>query len=286
MTEEDQITADWRSSLPEGSDAVANLPSSIADTMTYVPEEDEFDKSQRFLHGQGSEDQKRIAEVQAAQDRLSKLLSMYHGDEPKNAGGLRSQVDRGEISPSDYFAMTGRIYAGGTGDTAQRDARGNITGYTSPDGSGSALGGPSATPGLDAFHEMNPDAPSSPGFSFMPEPSMSVPHSVAAHVGAPLPGLASAVDTLTLDTRLQAPTAQSIHGSPTRFASPRPGEVTAQKELEKAGATLRAQYKAAGLPDPTIRASVIKTPGGSLVAQGNMGARPNGYPRMPGSIWG
>lgn len=278
LTDEEQIAAD----LAPGPHDVPE------EVLTYTPPEEsnDFDTSQAFLHGEGSENQKHLAAIQrehaAAQARFEKLLSTWHGIEPENVGDLRKQVDRGEISGSDYYAMTGRIYAGGTGDTATRDARGNITGYTSRDGSGSALGGPSSTPGLDAFHEMNPDAPSSPGFSFIPDSSSpsSLPGSVAAHVGAPAPGRAMAVDTLTYDTRLQAPTMGTITGprpDGTRQSlsnNDRLAEAAWSRNQQTANASLRANFKAAGLPDPTIPASVLRSAGGGTsVTPGNVGAQ-------------
>jgi hypothetical protein len=93
------------------------------------------------------------------QAREALVERMYHGDqEPKKIESLRERAASGEISPSDYYAITGRIFSGGTGDTAIRDARGNITGYAPRGGGSTALGGPSDTAGLDRFHDMNPDA--------------------------------------------------------------------------------------------------------------------------------
>lgn len=176
MDEEDQIAADF-------APGVHDVPEDVLTSTPDAPQPDSFDESQAYLHGQGSENQRRLSEVQAAQDKIHKWLTTFHGAEPTSAENLRQQVTSGKISSSDYFAMTGRIYAGGTGDVASRDARGNITGYTSPDGSGRALGGPSDTPGLDAFHAMNPDVPSNPGFSFMPDDPTPLPGSVAPPAG-------------------------------------------------------------------------------------------------------
>jgi hypothetical protein len=190
----------------------SGLPDDIAGRLTYTPEaeDDDFDESQKLLGSPGTEAQQHLAAVQAAQAKIKNWLSTFHGAEPEGGGRLRQQVDGGKISGADYYAMTGRIYSGGSGDTPTRDARGNITGYTAADGSGSPLGGPSDTPGLDAFHAMNPDASSSPGFSFMPDGSSPtpLPGSVAATVGgapggvsrtvAPAPGMVFAGSTARL----------------------------------------------------------------------------------------
>lgn len=274
MDEEDQIAADFAPGLHD-------VPESV---LTYDPAKDEmpdtFDESQRFLHGGGSPEQEHLAALQASEDKIRNWVSMFHGPEPKNLPSLRSQVDGGKISGADYFATTGRIYAGGTGDRATRDQNGNITGYTSPDGSGSALGGPSGTPGLDAFHAMNPDVPSSPGFSFLPDSPTPLPGSVAAAVGQPSDGLASAVDTLTTDTRLQTPTAMSVAGpmaDGTRrsvSSNNQAGVASWQAGQRTANAAVRSNFKAAGLPDPTIGASVLNVPGGgTAVVPGNLGAQ-------------
>lgn len=48
----------------------------------------------------------------------------------KTIAGIRKQAVEGNITGRDYLEMTGRINAGiGTGDTATKDAQGNITGY-------------------------------------------------------------------------------------------------------------------------------------------------------------
>lgn len=202
MTPDEQIAADFGA----GDHSVIPAPASILEGSD-APLPDSFDETQAYLHGEGSENQQRLSEVQAAQDKLSKWLSTFHGPEPETVDNLRQQVDAGKLAGHDYFAMTGRIYAGGTGDTAQRDARGNITGYTSRDGSGTALGGPSTTPGLDAFHKMNPGAESNPGFSFMPEPATPMPRSVAQAVkppGAQPAALPPALDLFS-DRKLDTP---------------------------------------------------------------------------------
>ena len=276
MTDEEQIAAD-----------LAPGPHDIPESVLYSPPPtsysgEDFNKSQAFLYGEGSEEQARLAAVQAAQDKIQRWLSTFHGAEPADLGRLRQQVAGGKMSGSDYYAMTGRIYAGGTGDTPTRDARGNITGYTAPDGSGSALGGPSATPGLDAFHEMNPGAPSSPGLSFSDDRSgPPLPGSVAAHVGAPTPGMAMAADTLTFDTRLQTPTRQSVQGAKsdgsTRSLSSnnRLAAAASQAGTKTANAAIRANFKAAGLPDPAIAPNTLNLPGGgSITTPGNLGAKP------------
>lgn len=288
MDEEDQLAAD----LAPGAH---DIPESV---LSYNPGSaaGDFDEMQAFDAGQGSEDQARLAAVQASEDKIRNWLSTFHGPEPQNLDSLRAQVGGGKISGADYFAATGRIYAGGTGDVVQRDANGNITGYTSPDGSGSALGGPSGTPGLDAFHAMNPDDPSSPGFSFLPDSPPPIPGSVAATVGAPAPGTAMAVDTLSTDTRLQAPTALSVAG-PGADGTRRSvsnnnmlGVAAWGKEQAAANASVRSNFKAAGLPDPTIGASVLNVPGGgTAVTPGNLGAAapgtyPSSSPWIPSSI--
>lgn len=300
MDEEDQIAADF-------APGVHDVPEDVLTSYPDAPLPDSFDDSQAYLHGQGSDAQKRLSEVQAAQDKIQRWLTTFHGSEPKTSGNLRQQVASGKISGSDYFAMTGRIYAGGTGDTAIRDTQGRITGYASP-------GSTSATPGLDDFHAMQgtplgtnsslSDASGTPGldalhamqgesrFSPLPASPTPLPGSVAARVGPVSPGLAMAADTLRYDTRLQAPTAASING-PTpdgtrrnQTGNDRMAEAAWKTGQGQANAAVRANFRAAGLPDPTISASVLNTGGGTSVVPGNWGARPNGYPRVPSSIWG
>jgi hypothetical protein len=266
-----------------GAPGVDGLPDDIAGRLTYTPdsEDDDFDKSQQLLGSKGSETQQHLAAIQAARAKIDNWLSTFHGAEPKSVDNLRQQVAGGKISNADYYAMTGRVYSG---DSATRDARGNITGYTFPDGSGSVLGGPSGTPGLDAFHEMNPDVPSSPGFSFLPDSPTSVPAlpgSVVARVDSPTPGHAMAADTLTYDTRLQAPTGDTIQGPTSNgtqsslSSNNRLAGAAWTSAQRTANASLRSDYKAAGLPDPTIPASVLRFPGqGASVVPGNRGAQP------------
>jgi len=277
MDEEDQIAADLAPGLHDVPESVLSSPAD-----SYYPGAD-FDRSQAFLHGEGTEEQAHLAAVQAAHDKIQRWLATFHGAEPMDAAKLQQQVANGKISAADYFAQTGRVYSGG--DVAQRGERGNITGYTSPDGSGTALGGGSATPGLDSLHAMQ----DGPGFSPVADSPLSMPPSVSAHVGAPSPGLASAVDTLTYDTRLQAPTRASVQGPASSgntrslSANDRSAAASFKANQELANASLRANYRAAGAPDPNIRASILNLPGGgSITVPGNMGQQ--SFPALPASV--
>lgn len=276
MDEEDQIAADF---APGPHDVPESVLSSGADN--YYPGAD-FDNSQAFLHGEGTDEQAHLAAVQAAHDKIQNWLSTFHGAEPADTRSLQRQVASGKISSADYFAQTGRVYSGG--DVATRGDRGNITGYTSPDGSGTALGGGSGTPGLDNLHAMQDT-----GFSPVADSPLSMPASVSAHVGAPSPGLASAVDTLTYDTRLQTPTKQSIQGPKssgnTRSLSADNKSAAAAWAANQKSAqnVIRGNARAVGLLDPTIAASTLNLPGGgSMTLPGNMGQQ--SFPSLPSSV--
>lgn len=92
-----------------------------------------------------------IAGLDALTERL---LSGDYG-----TGNAQQTWSQPHVRGSELFQQKNRIFAGGTGDTAQRDTRGNITGYKARSG-GSLTPGLDAmksgtnTPGLDAFHAM------------------------------------------------------------------------------------------------------------------------------------
>lgn len=179
--------------LPEDiAGSLAETRPKFFDTLEDIPEEDPNDPLNQ-----------QLAENKAAQEKINKWLSTFHGAEPESVSNLRRQVDTGKISAHDYFAMTGRIYSGGTGDTASRDARGNITGFTSPDGSGTALGGPSGTPGLDRFHALNPDAKTGEAFAF--KSLTPLPASVVAKVTPTTPTPAAPITSIFADRKTQTP---------------------------------------------------------------------------------
>lgn len=200
MTREEQIAADFASSSDPTSDFVKGLPDDIAGRLTET--RPKFDTTEDTVDDDPY--QQLLADNKAAQEKISKWLSTFHGAEPDKADTLRRQVDTGKISAHDYFAMTGRIYSGGTGDTAKRDARGNITGYASP--TGNALGGASETPGLDRFHAMNPDAKTGEAFAF--KSLTPLPASVVATASPTTPAPVTPATPITSifdDRRTQTP---------------------------------------------------------------------------------
>lgn len=83
------------------------LPDSIADGLGSSDDS-------RWHDQQLQQIQQAEAEAQQQQiDAQNKMISMWHGPEQSGFQYLRGKVDRGDLSPSDYFSMTGRIYSGG-----------------------------------------------------------------------------------------------------------------------------------------------------------------------------
>lgn len=92
-------------------------------------------------------------------------------------------------------------------------------------------------------------------------------------------GTAQAADTLSYDNLLQTPTAQSVagpaaNGSTKNLSSDNQSAVASWNSGQKeADASVRSNFKAAGLSDPDISASVLNVPGGgTVVAPGSLGA--------------
>lgn len=124
------------------------------------------------------------AMLQAQAEQMLSLNDMGNSQQQWEAhvnqqSGVMADVQGEDDSPrrtgNEVFAQKNRILAGGTGDIAQMDKSGNITGYTPRVKAGgltpgldklagmkaaSAAGAPlstaSATPGLDKLHKANP----------------------------------------------------------------------------------------------------------------------------------
>lgn len=155
-------------------------PSSLAGVPAHTPFFDSLTDLPSPTGEESVDDDPRLKEVHK---KIADWLTTYHGPEPESANTLRSQVQRGKISGSDYYAMTGRIYAGGgqagdglstgtmsTGGLDALDASQSQTrGDTAPSGGGDAFAG-----GLG---------------------HTSLPGSVAARVGPPSPGMVRAGST-------------------------------------------------------------------------------------------
>lgn len=115
-----------------------------------------------------------IAQLDAT---TSRLLQDYDSGNSEQAWTAAKEVPEAKrkIPGNTFLAGTGRINAGiGTGDIAQRDSSGSITGYKgrnrgsltpgldrltqmrSDTAAGKPLSGASDTPGLDAFHAVQP----------------------------------------------------------------------------------------------------------------------------------
>lgn len=265
------------------------LPPSVADNLDDPEEDAEADPEDPNLQAQEA----HLREVQAAKAAIAKSIEQWHGP-AGNSDNLRAQVAGGKISPHDYFTQTGRVYSddpmAGNLETAQAD-----------------------TSGLDALDNFQYRQANQLG----PDPSGRDPFAGALSFsddskGPPLPGSigsalspgvdalgqtdghAMAVDTLHFDTRLQTPTVLSVMGPAsdgTRNSVSKNNLLGAsawQKNQAGANAALRANFKAAGLPDPSIGAAVLNMPGGGTVVQpGNLGAQqgaPTGPPGIPPGI--
>lgn len=84
------------------------LPDSIANDL------DSSDQGwhDRYLEQKLQEDQDRERAIQQQlQQGVDNIVDTWHGAN-SSVGSLRDQVSSGVISPSDFFSMTGRIYAG------------------------------------------------------------------------------------------------------------------------------------------------------------------------------
>ena len=131
--------------------------------------------------------------MSALDDYLNSLHAMTEKLlNPMVTGNSQQQwEDKPRMGGNQFLASTGRIFAGGTGDIANRDEMGNITGYTARN-RGSLTPGldrqkrmqmeakawmplstASGTPGLDAFHAMNPQLRTKP--SMVTKPAIGPP---------------------------------------------------------------------------------------------------------------
>lgn len=108
-----------------------------------------------------------IAGLDALTERL--LSTQYGKGNAQQAWEAAQEDSEQQISGNQFLKGTGRIDGGiGTGDKAARNASGSVTGYAPRRTGGGLVGGSSAsgTPGLAAFHTMNPDAIKGNEFSF------------------------------------------------------------------------------------------------------------------------
>lgn len=261
------------------------LPPSIADNFgDGEAEEDAAESADPEL-------QEQLAANQVAQAKIAGWLTTFHGPTPRNLDGLRAQVAGGRLSGADYLAQTGRVYSAdpmaGALETDPHAVRADTSGLDAIDRFQHGIStGRDEFAGALSFSD-DPKGPPIPG---------SIDSALSPGVDAlgQTDGHAMAVDTLRLDTRLQPPTALSVAG-PAADGTRRSvsnnnlrGAAAWQGEQRTANASIKANFRATGLPDPTIGASVLNIPGGGTVVNpGNLGvtqAAPNGPPGVPPGI--
>lgn len=265
------------------------LPPSVAEDLDDLDEDAEAEADAEDPNLQAQE--AHLREVQAAKAAVAKSIEQWHGP-AGNSDNLRAQVSGGKISPHDYFTQTGRVYSddpmAGNLETAQADTSGldaldNFQ-YRQANQLGPDPSGRDPFAGALSFSDDVPKLPGSIGSALSP----------GVDALGQTDGHAMAVDTLHFDTRLQTPTAMSVAG-PTSDGtrnSVSPNNMLASAAWKKnqgaANAALRSNFKAAGLPDPSIGAAVLNMPGGGTVVQpGNLGAQqaaPSGPTGIPPGI--
>jgi hypothetical protein len=142
-------------------------PPSVVPDNPFGLEEDEAKKA-------GERSAASRAAMDGLQKEIDRMTKMFHGDSKPET--IRDQVKSGKISPTDFFRLTGRIYAGAPQaktkdglDPSGNQFAGLDALHAMNDPNRAPLGANTPTPGLDAFHKANP-GPAQPPASVLPGP--------------------------------------------------------------------------------------------------------------------